>query len=203
MRILGPLALLLAFLPDPLAAQATPSAATAEAWHVAVDAAFRAYDRGNWRELARIVHPSALARFREGVLEVQRDLAEMPKVYGARGLIPRAKRRQEYEAWAALPADSVLVRTARDRIDRVYARPELKPTVTRQILGHAVEGDTLVHVVFRYTARWVWPKAERPLEEARVDVLTLRRASDGWRPTLNGGLTVPLFPPATIITTEL
>jgi hypothetical protein len=190
---------MLTLLAEPMRAQdARPSAATVAVWDSTFDAAFRAYDRHAWLELARMADRKSVIEFQQVELRVQRSLAEDPTDYGP-GRPTRAERRREFASWERLSADSVLVRTLRARME-AYRRPELEATVTRSIVGHAPEGDSLVHIVFRYHATWKAVLGRKAMEEEKVSLLTLRRSEDQWHPMLSSALTMHVEPSWAVFT---
>src|SRR5215204_5810503 len=168
------LALLVAALtPAAVPCQAAPSASRVATYDSVFAQAFIAYDRQDWRALARLADPPALEHFRDYTVAIHRLFLDIPAANGgADGPDQRASIEKDYEAWAALSAESLFVRAAREQIEPYFNDPRRRPTVRRQVLGHTLEGDSLVHVVFRYMARW-GATATKWSDINAVDVLTL------------------------------
>jgi hypothetical protein len=202
MRIILLIAVVGALSPNVSSAQPIPSATSVATYDSVFAQAFSAYDRQDWRALARLSDPAALARFRDYNVALQRMVLDIPAENGgADSPAQRESFERDYQSLVALSAESLFVRSAHEQLDP-YFSDSRRPTVERQVLGHTLEGDSLVHVVFRYVARWATKdtkSSEFDSELNVVDVLTLRRSGGRWRPRLNGGLAEPLFPPMTLI----
>jgi len=171
--------------------QNAPIAAT---WDSVFLATFDAYDRRDWPTLARDADPRALVELKDRELATGRQAVAAMK--SQRVVDPRDFQRAiEYfeRKTADIERASPETLFVHEVSDRFRGDSYRRPTVVRSIIGRAVDGDSLVHIVFRYRASW---PARPPIEQRErtvVDVLTLRRTGDRWRETLNGGLTQPLW----------
>jgi hypothetical protein len=168
---------------------------------------------GDWATLLRLAHPDALRQFRG--LQVLRlrllgDTASRPdqapadssdstqhreftqrRVQAQRAILDSVYQVRDVEALARLAPDTVAarwMRAARLRADTAGA-----PVPRARFVGVLPAGDTLAYaVVVRSVPRPLGPLPE-PLrdvtqQEARPEVMVLRRTAAGWRSMLDGTL---------------
>jgi hypothetical protein len=163
-------------------------------WDSVFRATFDAYDGRDWRALAREADPRALEERKGHLIEMWQQVIDLAKAMRATSAETRRSQIRYYEQQLAeskrSSPESLFVRTAEESFRHADAR---RPIMARSIIGHAAEGDSLVHVVFRYRAIWEARPSAAHRERTVVDVLTLRRTGDHWRAMLNGGLLTPLW----------
>jgi hypothetical protein len=168
---------------------------------------------GDWATLLRLAHPDALRQFRSlQVLQLRllgdttsrpgqaaadssdstqhREFAER-RVQAQRAILDSVYHVRDVEALARLSPDSVAarwMRAAQARGDTAGA-----PVPRARFVGVLREDDTLAYaVVVRTVPRPLGPLPE-PLrdvaqQEARPEVMVLRRSTGGWRSMLDGTL---------------
>jgi hypothetical protein len=166
--------------------QKAPIVAT---WDSVFRTTFDAYDRHDWRALAREADPGALREFKDEQLAMGQQILESLKARPADSTLDVHSEiayveGQRAELERASP-ESVFVRMTQDLSKDGN---DHRPAVVRRIVGHAAEGDSLVHIVFRYRTSWPAHPPLAPRGRDAVDMLTLRRSGGRWRPMLNGGL---------------
>ena len=166
--------------------QKAPIVAT---WDSVFRATFNWYDRRDWPTLAREADPRALGEFKD------QQLAMLQQVIASVKSRPADSTQELRSEVAFLEGKRTELERARPESVFVQMSQHLftgendhRPTVARRIIGHAAEGDSLVHVVFRYRASWPAHPPFPAREQDVVDVLTLRHYGGRWRPMLNGGL---------------
>lgn len=163
-------------------------------WDSVFRATFDAFDRRDWPTLAREADPRALEERKDHLIEMWQQVIDLTKSIRAAPAETRRSQIRYYEqqlteARRSSP-ESLFVRMAEESFRHADAH---RPAIVRGIIGHAAEGDSLVHVVFRYQASWEARPPAAHRERNVVDVLTLRRTGDRWRAMLNGGLLTPLW----------
>jgi hypothetical protein len=170
---------------------------------------FAAEDRGDVPALIALVHPHAMAAFKQRQLDYDAMFTPMRALEPPDSAPPAAKAtveasqrprptllqaifkvrdRAEFER---LSPEQVLTRwfrqTTRARTQPSRAGGGL-PKRTREIIGEVPEGDGTVHVVFRE----VWTPDSTPgvpgRREPLVRVISVGQTPAGWRVMLNGGL---------------
>jgi hypothetical protein len=154
---------------------------------------FRAYEAGQWNRVAALVHPEGLQRFRTeqlGMAHAWQDAADAEgkrilQEHGNPSLIgfPRIRTLQELEQL-----------TPTDLYARWLEGHELKPenyddgrppVSQRSVLGTVIEGDTLVHVLYR-----IHTDVGRYGRTNETEVITAKRDGADWRVLLNKDLSL-------------
>jgi hypothetical protein len=172
-------------------------------------AAFTAYEAKDWRRVARVTHPDALAQLREQNLRMARAWEARPPLAAVHdSTVPEGVARYFDEIHARSVAEhgnpmlagfsgvssvAEFERLSPEAVLIAYLegqapKPEnydggRPPVSTRKVIGGVPEADSVVHVVYR-----IHTDVGRFGETEEVDVLTLRRAPSGWRIMLNDDL---------------
>lgn len=161
-------------------------------------AVLEALARGDHRTLSVMIDAEAAASFKrqqaemlrhEEFLRSEKFLAEIPEeerqqwVDPHQSILRAAYAVDSLDDFDALPAREVVERFFRLKHGRAATHTGASDRPA-EIVGEVRDGDDLVHVVFRRP-----PHLPRPrMTWDAVDVLTLRRRSEGWACALNGGL---------------
>ncbi len=179
-----------------------------DAPQVVVRAAFTAYEAKRWGDFAALVHPDALAEFRESELgsaqaweqyaanpnedrdstvppAVSEYLKNMRAEMGGNPVLRQFAGVKSLEELRALSPQEFLARY----LEATSPRPDTKdpdyhpPIDTREVIGEVRESQDLVHVVYRVSS-----DVGRYGRTESIEVIPVRRAANGWRIMLNTDL---------------
>jgi hypothetical protein len=157
----------------------------------AARAAFSALEARDWRALAALVDPRALAEFREDFLQPLEQFDSTGERASAlnpeRELGPSFAGVRSLAALRALPATDLYARDMAGQWRFVGEAFVRSARVTRAVVGTVAEGDSTAHVVYRLR---VARGTRRPNSVAQV--ITARRVAGAWRLVPNADLTYPL-----------
>ena len=178
---------------------------SSEAVNIAAEA-IAAYEAKNWRHVAQLTHPQALAEFQSEHLERARGWQHIPSLVEVPdSIMPpevvkyfdemRTRVFSEHgnpglHGFAGVDSLANLERLAPEDLLVSYLegsdpKPEQyegrrPPISTRTVLGSITEGDSSTHVVYRLRT-----DVDGFDGMERIAVLTLRRIESGWRILLN------------------
>ena len=159
----------------------------------AVKEVLRAYEAGQWNRVAAMVHPEGLQRFRTEQLTMAQAWQNAPNAEASRILqvrgnpaligFPRIRTLEELER---LSPRELFARWLEGHERKPENYDDGRPPVSqRTVLGSVIEGDSLVHVLYR-----IHTDVGRYGRTNETEVITAKRDGADWRVLLNKDLSL-------------